>query len=94
MTASGVPALLISLAISAGLFETSWVFFEGVDPVDMEEMAESIDEFRGGAWTFSILNDPGVALTITFVGSPTGVFTGSETLLFSFGGWMGSEDLG
>lgn len=49
MTASGVPAALISLATSAGLLETSWGFFGGVEPVEMAEMAESMDEFRAGA---------------------------------------------
>lgn len=86
ITASGEPAALIRLETSAGLEEPSREFLcVDDDPIEMADMAESMDEFLGGAFTSSILEDPGiVAWEPVIVETPSGFFTGSDTLLLSF----------
>ena len=79
--------------MSAGLEEPSWEFLGVEDPVEMAEMAESMDEFLGAPFTFSILEDPGMAWEDEFVEVPSGFFTGSDTLLLSCVNRRGREDL-
>lgn len=42
---------------------------------------------------FSILDDPGAALRVTFVGGPASLIKESETLLCSFGKRTGDDGL-
>jgi hypothetical protein len=73
------------LEISAGLEEPSWELLGADDPMEMADMAESMDEFLGAALTSSILDEPGImAWKDEFVDNPGGFFTGSDTLLASF----------
>lgn len=55
-------------------------------------MAESMDEFRGGALTASILEAPGIAWDFVSI-VPPGVLMGSDTLLLSFGMRRAEDEL-
>lgn len=58
----------------------------------MADMAESMEEFRGGPFTASILEAPGMAWWVVLVEAP-GLLMGSDTLLLSFGMRRARDDL-
>jgi hypothetical protein len=89
MTASGLPAVLIKLAISADPTVPSCAVFGMLDLEEIAEMAESIDEFRGGfpAGSARAFAGPGMMEGRLEGGPPGGCAAtrGSETLRTSFG---------
>jgi len=89
MTASGLPAVLIKFAMSAGPAAFSGDALLRFDFDDTAEMAESIDEFRGAPFVSSAR---GPELPVIVDKGPVevpprglGFTTGSETLRVSFG---------
>ncbi len=89
MTASGLPAVLIRLAMSAipGAFSGDALPVFDLD--DIAEMAESIDEFLGAPFASSARTPEEPAMAAGWLEEePPGGFgftTGSETLRVSFG---------
>lgn len=90
MTASGLPAVLIRLAIS-GDSCASWELALLEEPCfdEMADMAVSMEEFRGNPLAISVEFEAIVAIMAdppTFDGPAAGFdLTGSETLRLSFG---------
>ena len=89
MTDSGLPAALIKFAISPDPTMPSCADFWRLDLEEIAEMAESIDEFRGGfpAGSARAPVDPGMMGGRVEGGPPGGgaATSGSETLRTSFG---------